>query len=289
MERSIWRILIAVCVVVLLSVVLLKGGYAVVAEQPLSINPQTTAATGLDVPGSPNTSSQGTEAQWMPASGVPKDLQPPFAAEQPPATNPQAPVAAEPAVPGSPNTSSQGTEAQVMPASGEAADDPALLAPTADNDRFYHIPGSVLMPVDSGTTLAYDYMGCVHANTGGSALLNAPLDIPEGSTLIGFRLYYYDTHASSNVQAWITRYNEDGTGYDDIAYATSSGTGGRGSVWADANSSMNVLDTYNWSYVLNVRLNAASSTLQVCGLRVMYTPPPGCCTYLPTVMRIASP
>lgn len=50
-------------------------------------------------------------------------------------------------------------------------------------------------------------------------------------------------------------------------------------------STTNVIDTYNWSYVLNGRVNSPGSTLQICGLRVMYTPPAVCCAYLPSVMR----
>lgn len=184
-------------------------------------------------------------------------------------------------------TSSQGTEVKSLPVSGEALDEQAL-SPNIVS-AFYHIPGSVLMPVDSSTTLAYDYMGCVHAKTGGGDLLNAPLDIPDGSTLIGARLYYYDANAGSDVRGWVTRYNEDGTDYDDIVSTVSSGSSGYGNSWGDANSSMNVMDMYNWSYVLNARLNGASDTLQVCGLRVMYSPPPGCCTYLPTILRSTSP
>jgi|DewCreStandDraft_5_1066085.scaffolds.fasta_scaffold01442_21 hypothetical protein len=184
-------------------------------------------------------------------------------------------------------TSSQGTEVKSLPVSGEALDEQGL-SPNSVS-VFYHIPGSVLMPVDSTTTLGYDGKGCVHAKTGGSDLLNAPLDIPDGSTLIGARLYYYDGDASKDLQGWITRYNLDGTTFDDIVSIHSSGSGGRGNTWGAAISSMSVIDMYNWSYVLNARLNGASNTLQVCGLRVMYDPPSGCCTYLPSILRSTSP
>ena len=117
------------------------------------------------------------------------------AAAQPPS----APVATTTAKSGAVITSSQGMAAQAPTAPGVPRDTQPL-APSATS-KFYHIPGSVLTPVDSSTTLAYDSMGCIHAKTGGGDLLNAPLEIPDGSTLIGVRLYYYDTNGSSNVSA----------------------------------------------------------------------------------------
>jgi hypothetical protein len=216
MNRSIWRSLMVVFVVLLLLVVLLKTGYSAPAEPP------------------PNTSSQGTAAQSMPARGEPLDdpaLRAKQASETPSATQPQASVAA-----------------------------------TAS---FYHIPGSVLTPVDGATTLAYDSMGCVHATAGAGYLLNAPLEIPSGSQIVLLRLYYDDTSAS-DISSWITRYNEAGTDFEDLVSVSSTGTAGHGSNYGNLD---HIVDTYNWSYVLNVRLNASTSSLQVCGFRVMYYAP----------------
>lgn len=163
-----------------------------------------------------------------------------------------------------PATSSQGTVAQEMPPVGEPLDDP-LLSPNPAA-RFYHIPGSVLTPVDSMTTLVYDLMGCVHATAGAAYLLNAPLELKDGQRIVLLRLYYDDASAS-DMNGWITRYDELGTSYEDLVGVTSVGSSGHGSNYGDLD---HIVDTYGWSYVLNVRLNAASSALQVCGLRVMY-------------------
>jgi hypothetical protein len=283
MNRSIWRSLTVVFIIVLLSVVLLKSGYTATAEPPPSTTPQATATTKSVAPRAPDTSSQGTEAQLMPARGEPLDDQSLFAkAAQPSSTTPQVIATTESAAP---DTSSQGAEAQLMPARGEPLDSPALIASTAATAHFYHIPGSVLMPVDSTTKLVYDLMGCVHASAGASYLLNAPLEIPDGSRIVLLRLYYNDTSAS-DMNSWITRYDELGTNYEDLVSVPSAGSAGHGSNYGDLD---HTVDTYGWSYVLNVRLNVASSTLQVCGLRVMYYPPPGCCTYLPAVMRGTQP
>jgi hypothetical protein len=235
MNRSIWGGSMVVFIVVLLSVVLLKSQYAAQAGQPPSTTPQATASTELAAPGALQTSSQGTKAQVLPARGEPLD---------------------DPAV-----SANQATE------SPSATPPAAGISATAN---FYHIPGSALTPVDSATTLAYDSMGCVHATAGAGYLLNAPLEIPNGSRIVLLRLYYDDTSASDDVNGWITRYNEAGTSFEDLVSVTSTGSAGHGSNYGDLD---HIVDTYGWSYVLNARLNVASSALQVCGLRVMYYPP----------------
>ena len=271
MKRSIWSSLLFVFVIVLLMAGLLNSGRLAAAQPTLNANLQESG-------GAPGVNSQGSTVQSPAVLRVSQsDPAPtPDTAAQSPAPNADASV-----------TSSQGVEAPLPAVPGAPLDDLALF-PNA-TAQYYHVPGSVLMPVDSSTTLAYDYMGCVHAKTGGANLLNAPLDIPGGSTLTGMRLYYVDSNASANVQAWITRYDMDGTDYDDIINITSSGSSGHGNVWGDADPTMGVLDTYSWSYVLNVRVNSASNTLQICGLRVMYYPPAGCCNYLPAIQRNAQP
>lgn len=221
-----------------------------------------------------NTSSQGSEVQVIPTRGDALD-DPSLLTNDMTETNP----------PGAPGTSSQGTEAQVMAKSGEPLDNFSLFADLTAAAQFYHIPGSALTPVDSTTTLVYDLMGCVHASTGAAYLLNAPLEIPDDSHIVLMRLYYDDTSAS-NINSWITRYDELGTTYQDLVSVSSAGTSGHGSNYGDLD---HYVDTYGWSYVLNVRLNVASSTLQVCGLRVMYYPPPGCGVCLPVITRNSAP
>jgi hypothetical protein len=199
-------------------------------------------------------------------------------AEPLPNTTQQATATTERVAAGSLYISSQGTEVKSMPASSEPLDESALkgladkksASEFSTTASFYHIPGSVLQPVDSSTTLKYDSMGCVHAGTGGYDLLNAPLDIPNGSRIVLLRLYYDDTSDSSNVSGWITRYNSAGTDYEDLVSVSSTGSSGHGSAYGDLD---HTVDAYNWSYILVARTNGASSAQQVCGLRVMYYAP----------------
>jgi hypothetical protein len=237
MNRSIWRSLTFVLVVVLLLVTLLNRGQ-------------------LGVAGPPSPSSQET--------------------------HPAGPV--ESSAPVAPGTSSQGTEAQSLPAPGAQLDDLSLF-PEAAVARFYHIPGSVLTPVASATALTYAPYGCVYATAGATYLLNAPLEIPHGSQIVLMRLYYDDTSATNNIIGWITRYNAYGTGFQDLVAVTSLGYSGHGTNYGDLD---HIVDTYDWSYVLNVALGTASSGLQICGIRVMYYPPTGL-TYLPNAQRNSQP
>jgi hypothetical protein len=265
MNRSTWVSLIFAFVVVLLLVASLNSGQPAAAQLPPGA-------------GAPGTSSQGTEVQAPAAPGAPLDDRAlfPEAAAQPP---PPGTGATGPAGPGASGTSSQGTKVQAPTAPGAPLDDLALFPQATAS--FYHIAGSTLIPVDSATNLVYDLMGCVHASAGATYLLNAPLNIPNGSHIAVLRLYYNDTSAS-DMNGWITRYDELGTDFEDLVGVTSTGSGGHGSNYGDLD---HIVDTYGWSYVLNVRLNVSSSALQVCGMRVMYYPPPGCCTFLPSVMR----
>jgi hypothetical protein len=190
---------------------------------------------------------------------------------------------AKSSAPGAPGTSSQGTEAQLLPAPGAQLDDLSLF-PEAATARFYHIPGSVLTPVSSATALTYGSYGCVYATAGATSLLNAPLEIPHGSQIVLMRVYYDDTSAA-NLYGWITRYNSYGTGFQDLVGVPSLGNSGHGTNYGDLD---HIVDTYDWSYVLNVSLGTASSGLQICGIRVMYYPPTGL-TYMPIVQRNAEP
>jgi hypothetical protein len=275
MKRSIWTSLFVVSVIVLLLVASLKSGRPMAAELPLS-----ASAQGIDIPdGASGISSQGTEMQALSTPGALLDDRALF----PEIT--KLPRESD-VLQGVLNTSSQGTEMQALSFSARdiVLDDQAVF-PEAATASFYHIPGSVLIPVDSATTLTYDLMGCVHATAGASYLLNAPLEIPDGSHIVLMRLYYNDTSAS-DLNGWITRYDELGTTFEDLVGVTSTGTGGHGSNYGDLD---HIVDTYGWSYVLNVRLNVASSTLQICGIRVMYYAPYHGVVFLPEALRNANP
>lgn len=177
-----------------------------------------------------------------------------------------------------PMSQSEGTADQQMPNRGKplneltiSADQATPTQPAALQTTFsyYHIPGSVLKPVDIATQLHYNGSGCVSVTAGASYLLNAPLVIPPGSKIAYLRLYYNDT-SGSDMQSWITRYEAGGASVEDLAYVNSSGTAGSGTALSSLID--HTVDTYDWSYVLNARLNVTTG-MQVCGMRVAYYAP----------------
>jgi hypothetical protein len=201
----------------------------------------------------------------------------------PPSTSSQGTGPSAPAESSEPGANSEASEVQSLSAPGAPLDDRSLF-PDAAAAQFYHVTGPALRPTSTALTLFYDGFGCVHATAGASELLQAPLEIPDGSRIVLLRLYFNDTSPTDNIGSWISHYNEDGVGYSDLVYVPSTVSSGYGSNYGNLD---HIVDTYSWRYVLNVRLHVASSELQLCGIRVMYHLPS--LAFLPSVMRNSKP
>ncbi len=133
------------------------------------------------------------------------------------------------------------------------------------------VAGSALRPRASDDTYsASDSGGCIYM-TGGSTLgvLNTPLQLPDGASVIALRMYYNDTSASDSV-GWFTIYDLYGGLVKEYS-VLSSGNSGVG--FAESGPIDHVIDYNLYSYVLNWRPNVAGSSMQLCGFRVFYNPP----------------
>jgi len=100
--------------------------------------------------------------------------------------------------------------------------------------------------------------------------LNTELHIPDGSVIKYLRLYYNDTSATGNVAAYLTRYGA-GTSTSDLVSVSSSGSSGVGTVL-----SVEITHTVSnaaYAYTLIGWPGAATSQLQICGIRVAYYAP----------------
>lgn len=146
------------------------------------------------------------------------------------------------------------------------------------------VSGAVFRPRGSGTD--YDTAGsgssCIY-NAGGvsTEVFNAPVFLPNGATVTGFRMYYYDTSTSSSM-GWFTVYDL----YGDIVQewsVSSSGSSGNGFVSNTAFT--HTIDYSQYSYVLNWRANATGSSQRLCGFRIFYEPPPFGVNFLPYSAR----
>jgi len=136
---------------------------------------------------------------------------------------------------------------------------------------YYHVAGSALRPRDSSVEWGTGGSGgCLQLASGATyVIFNVHLEVPEGARIEYLRLFYYDTSAS-NSQAWVTLYDDDG-GYDDVTNVASEGNTGYGTALSEYFE--HIINTTNYSYVLNWRPNVVGSTMQLCGLRVAYRLP----------------
>jgi hypothetical protein len=141
-------------------------------------------------------------------------------------------------------------------------------SPFGTGASFYHVPGSVFVPTDSLTLMVTGYYGCFYLDAGYAYALNAPLEIPDGARLVELRMFYHDTSAGG-MDGWIYRYNDLSTTMESIAYVESVGDTGHSSSYTTID---HTVDNFNYKYVLMVRINGATSDLQLCGMRVAYYP-----------------
>ena len=156
----------------------------------------------------------------------------------------------------------------------------ASLSPQA-GASYYHIPGYVLIPESSATTLAHEDNGCVFATAGAAHPLYAALDIPPGSRVVSFTVFYYDS-SGFDLSGVLVRFNSAGTSKVNLAAVASTGTEGYGSRTDDLD---HVTDTFGYSYAVSVSFGAMSGSLRVCGIRVMYYPPLQSFSLMPVVTR----
>jgi hypothetical protein len=186
-----------------------------------------------------------------------------------------------PALTPPPNGPSANSPDQVERAPVRSAPE-AIDAPQAGTS-YVHVSGSVFVPLYSSTAFSYGGSGCIYFAPSSSYFLQAPLELPYGSTITQLRLYYKDANAGANGTLYLAQY-DDGLGYTYVVTApttTQSGTG-----WGTTTVNTNIVPDYvNYSYTLLWVSPVADSTLQLCGFRIAYTPPPVFGVALPLIRK----
>ena len=163
---------------------------------------------------------------------------------------------------------------EVAPAGGTVsvhipgADDfPSLAAPNitvGSGSEYLFVAGSAFIPSTSAATVTYGGAGCV--NSTGSLITD--LQLPEGSTIYGFRLYSYNNGASGAVTGHLTTYDGAG-GFSTLGSGSSTVTTGYGDEFI-AFSQDPVVANAAAAYTL-VALTDADTRL--CGIRIFYGTP----------------
>jgi hypothetical protein len=133
------------------------------------------------------------------------------------------------------------------------------------------IAGSALRPRENNVDYTTNGSGgCVYATAGlATTVWNLPLLLPQGATVQYLRVYFDDTSAS-DLTTWFTVYDLYGSRVEEWLVSSS---GAAGQNFLTSGPIDHVIDYDLYSYVVNFRPVATGSTLQLCGVRIFFTPP----------------
>ena len=170
------------------------------------------------------------------------------------------------------NSASQPVEDQSSPS--------ALISPVLS---YYFVPGTEFKGKSSNFGYTYTTKGCFFRSTTlGSEQYTAPIHIPNGSVMKGFRVYFVDTSTTGGVGVYLTSYNP-GVSSKDLVFMN-NGSVSNGSGFVDSIEITQTVTTETAAYTLIATTGAADSTVQVCGVRLAYYPPAAGYAFLPVVM-----
>jgi hypothetical protein len=247
-------IVLASLIVGLLSVILVvgsvlaQGGVSGSGEQPDRLSP----------------------AGASPTEGAPATIQPGSAEAESSASSEQTPyTAGAPVVEREPGNGAVGR-------SGMAPNAPAY-------NSTIRFVGSTLRPRQNNVTYTTNNGGgCIYVTAGdASTVWNYPLALPQGAKVEWLRMYYYDADPTDFTTGWFTKYDLYGSLVQEWSVKSLDGGNGYQDVEISPTES---IDYTGFSYVLNWRPNAITSSLQLCGFRLFYTAPVGG-VYLPVVVH----
>lgn len=148
----------------------------------------------------------------------------------------------------------------------------------------WRVIGSALKPRENDVSYTVGSNGsCTYVTAGdASTVWNFAPDLPQGANVETLRMYYYDT-SGSNTSAWFTVYDL----YGEIVQEWSvSSIGNSGNGFNDSTTINHTIDYSVYAYLLNWRPIASGSTLQLCGFRVFFTPPPFGLQFLPAIQKV---
>lgn len=169
-----------------------------------------------------------------------------------------------------------------MKNNGFQAEDPLALDNILATFSYYRLVGTTFNPRTSTTTFAYNFNGCIYETGGTDNRFMAPVLIPDNSVIKFLRLYFDDTNPSSDIIAWITRY-QPGVTSEDLTSVASAGSSGYGTTLSDEIT--HTVDLTSWAYTIIIAPNANAVSNSLCGIRVAYYAPTFGAVALPLVRR----
>ncbi len=147
-----------------------------------------------------------------------------------------------------------------VPGADQATD--SLAAPLGGSDYLF-LAGSAFTPRTSSQTVSYPGSGCTFTD----GAITTSLELPNGASVQGVRLYYYNNASPGSVSLFFTAYTGD-SGLTDLLTGSSTVATGYASEYFPASSPV-VIDNGGQAYVLTSTMSAG---LRLCGMRVFYSP-----------------
>ena len=174
---------------------------------------------------------------------------------------PASPVFASDGISGAP-ASAQGINYHHMPGPDMAAD--GSLAPNGVvANEYLFLAGSAFTPRTSTQTVTYPSSGCSNS----SAALTTSLELPQGASILGVRLFYYNSGTPSDVGLFLTTYPGDGSSIDQLTGNSTLNTGYSSEYFNLAVPV--VVDNISRAHVLT---GVTGGVTRLCGMRVFYSP-----------------
>ena len=147
-----------------------------------------------------------------------------------------------------------------MPGPDMAAD--GSVAPNGVvGNQYLFLAGSAFTPRTSAQTVTYPGAGCSNS----SAALTTSLELPQGASILGVRLYYYNNGTPNAVGLFLTTYPGDGNSTDQLV-ASSALNIGYSSEYFALPAAM-VVDNVAHAHALT---GVTGGTTRLCGMRVFY-------------------
>lgn len=155
---------------------------------------------------------------------------------------------------------SEGINYTHMPGPDMADDGIAAPAGVISN-HYLFLVGSAFTPRSSSQTVTYAGGGCSNS----SAALTTSLELPQGASILGVRLFFNNNGTPNAVGMFLSTYPGNGDVTDELT-GTSSASAGYTSVYFSPPAPL-IVDNLSQAYVLTATTLGSS---RVCGMRVFY-------------------
>lgn len=136
---------------------------------------------------------------------------------------------------------------------------------SAQGLKYKNVAGTSFRPRDSAVDTNFGGAGCISRGSGVTEFVYA-LQLPHRSRILNVRAYFYDTSGKDLTFA-LLRHDGGGTTLDDVSFTSNSdlGYGIRQVSGLDI-----TVDNVSYATELSVFFADASSSLELCGMRVTY-------------------